>query len=136
MPVYPMSIVLSVGQPLSLSRVQPLARQLTFADEVYRAVESDVQQVAGDARREPTWIEFETWLRAGAQPSVRAGVLAAFENALRFAVRAEVDTLVYPINRIRVKNRGPTGQGYRLGIAMIGPNFDFQTNTGTPAPLW
>ena len=136
MTTYPMSIVLSVGQPLLLTKIKPVARQLTFADEVYRAVESDVIQVAGDARREPTWMEFETWLWAGGQPSVRAGVLATFENALRYALRAEIDGLNYPITRIRVKTRSPVGKGYRLTVAMIGPNFDFQTSTGTPAPLW
>jgi hypothetical protein len=62
--------------------------------------------------------------------------LHAFEDALRFAVQAEIDGLVYPIDRIRVTSRGPTGTGYRLSIRMIGPNPDFQTLAGDPAPLW
>jgi hypothetical protein len=133
---FPLRLVLSVGQPLLLARVQPLERALSYGDELYRAVESDVQGVAGDARREPSWIEFQTWLAGGPSPSGRAAALAAFEDALRYVDHAEIDGLTYPVTRIRVKTRSPAGSGYRLTVAMIGPNHDFQTSTGTPAPLW
>ncbi|BDP44835.1 hypothetical protein DAETH_48040 (plasmid) [Deinococcus aetherius] len=133
---YPMSLVLSVGQPLKLDKIQPGERKLAFADEVVRAVESTVQQVGGDGEREPSWIEFDTWLRTSGRPSERAAALGAFEAALRYAVRAEIDGLTYPITRIRVTTRAPTGRGYRLTVSMIGPHFDFQDAQGNPAPLW
>jgi hypothetical protein len=138
MPVisYPMSLTLSVGQPLQLKIVSPKARTLEFADEIGRAVESTVQQVGGDGQRTPGWIEFDTWLPARGSPSVKAAVLAAFEDNLRYVTQASIDTLVYPVTRIRVVSRGPAAAGYRLSIKMIGPKFDFQTGSGTPAPLW
>lgn len=136
MTAYPMTIVLSNGPDLVLSKIQPKERTLDYGDEIGRAVESSQQQVTGDGEREASWIEFETWLPGGRRPSVRGAALRAFEEALRFAVRAEIDGLVYPIDRIRVTSRGPAGTGYRLGIRMIGPNPDFQTVGGLPAPLW
>ncbi|MGY2892472.1 hypothetical protein [Deinococcus sp. UYEF24] len=133
---YPISLTRTVGQPIQLTIVAPKARTLEFADEIGRAVESTVQQVSGDGQRTPAWIEFDTWLPARGSPSAKAAVLAAFEDGLRYVTQAGIDTLVYPIIRIRVVSRSPTAAGYRLGIKMIGPKFDFQTSTGTPAPLW
>lgn len=137
MTTYPMTIVLSAGQPLVLGLVEPKDRTLGFADEVERAAQSPVQQVGGDGERDPAWIAFDTWLPAGdGRPSTRAAALAAFEDALRFALRAEIDGLTYPITRIRVTARSPTGTGYRLTVSMIGPNHDFADSSGNPMPLW
>ena len=133
-----MTIVLAVGQPLVLDTIEPKDRTLGFADEIGRAVDSTVQQVGGDGQRDPSWIAFDTWLPAGGdgRPSTRAAALAAFEDALRFAVQAEIDGLTYPITRIRVTARSPTGTGYRLTVSMIGPNHDFVDSSGKPMPLW
>jgi hypothetical protein len=136
MTAYPMTIVLSNGPDLVLTKVQPKERTLEYGDEIGRAVESSQQQVTGDAEREASWLPFETWLPGHRRPSVRGAILAAFEEALRFAVRAEIDGLVYPIDRIRVDSRGAAGTGYRLSLRMIGPNFDFQDADGNPVPLW
>lgn len=135
-PVYPLTIVLSAGAPLVLTRVEVKESALEFADEIGRAVESSVQQIGGDGEREPHWKEFDTWLRTRTRPRDRAADLAAFEGALRFAVRAEMDGLTYPITRIRVVSRSPYPGGYRLGVRMIGPNPDFVDGSGNPAPLW
>lgn len=133
---YPMKIVLSAGAPLVLGVVEPKESKLEFADEIGRSVDSSAQQVGGDGEREPHWKEFDTWVTTRARPSERAADLQAFENALRFAVHAEIDGLKYLITRIRVVTRSPHARGYRLGLRMIGPNPDFVDAGGAPAPLW
>lgn len=141
MTTYPMTIVLNVGQPLVLTIVEPQPEDIEYADEVERAVQSDVQQVGGDGRQNPRWIKFDTWLDAGDRPSARGAALGAFRDALRYAVRAEIDGLRYDITRIRIVNYGPTGSGYRLTLRMIGPRPDFYAadasgNFVAYAPLW
>lgn len=139
---YPMTITLSAGAPLVLTRYEPKDSELAFADEIGRAVESAAQQVGGDGERAPHWKKFDTWLPTpGSFPLGRGLALGAFEDALRYAVRAEIDGLIYPITRIRVVSRSPYPGGYRLGMQMIGPYPDFQ-RVGIeggilgPAPLW
>ncbi|MVN88296.1 hypothetical protein GO986_16240 [Deinococcus sp. HMF7620] len=141
MTTYPLTIVLSVGQPLVLNKVEPQDSELAFADEVARAVESETQQVGGDGEREPHWKVFDTWLPTPTRPKDRGAALGAFENSLRFAIRAEMDGLRYDISRIRVVGRGPYGSGYRLKLKMIGPRPDFYEVNGSGvfvqyAPLW
>lgn len=135
-PIYPMTIQVTVGTNLVLTRVEPRESDLEFADEIGRAVESAVQQVGGDGEREAHWKAFDTWLETPASPSGRAAVLGAFEKALRYATVATIDSLTYPITRIRVTSRSPYSTGYRLGMRMIGPNPDFVDADGNPAPLW
>lgn len=139
---YPMTIHLTAGAPLVLGLIEVKESKLEFADEIGRSVESSEQQVGGDGEREPHWKEFDTWLTTRTRPSERAADLQAFENALRFAYFATIDSLLYPITRIRVVSRSPHPRGYRLGLRMIGPYPDFQQwdyiNSVPigPAPLW
>lgn len=138
---YPLSIILSVGQPIVLTKIEPQESELAFADEVERAVQSTVQQIGGDGEREPHWKTFDTWLPTSSRPSERGAALGTFEASLRFATRAEIDTLRYDISRIRVVGRSPYGNGYRLKIKMIGPKPDFYAVDANGAftayaPLW
>lgn len=133
---YPMTIAVFVGLPLVLTRVEPKESELAFGDEIGRAVDSTVQQVGGDGQREPHWKIFDTWLPTSSRPSERALVLRDFEDRLRYAIRAEIDGLQYPITRIRVTSRSPYATGYRLGMRMIGPKSDFIDQNGDTAPLW
>lgn len=135
---YPMTIQVTFGSPIVLTRMEPKESTLDFADEIGRAVQSAVQQVGGDGERAPHWKEFDTWLPATGSPSQRAAVLGDFETGLRYAFRAYIDGLIYPITRIRVVSRSPYSTGYRLGMRMIGPNPDFVTDDqyARPAPLW
>lgn len=133
---YPMTIRVSVGQPIVLDRIEVKESKLEFNDEEGQAVESPVQQVAGDGQRKPHWKEFDTWIDTPSSPSGRGAALGSFEARLRFALVAEIDGLTYSITRARVVARSPTASGYRLSIRMIGPNPDFIDAAGNPAPLW
>ncbi|GAQ23918.1 pyridoxamine 5'-phosphate oxidase-like, FMN-binding [Deinococcus grandis] len=141
MTTYPMTITLSVGQPLVFNVVEPQPSDIEYADEVGRAVESDQQQVSGDGQQEPRWLKFDTWITTGPRPSDRGAAIGTLKAALRFAVRAEIDGLRYDITRIRLVAHAPSGNGYRVSLRMIGPRPDFYSVDANGAfvayaPLW